>query len=140
MNFQRRGSDDDEIRIDVTNLVDVLLLLLIFFMVFSTFKQQTQLSVDLPEAASGDNVPQAPPLEVVVSRSGDYFVNGEPLGKASLDQLVAALRRGTADARKLPRVLVSADRAASHESVMRVMEAARQGGFVNLGFTAQASQ
>lgn len=136
MRFRAQGQAEESVGIDLTPLIDVVFLLLIFFMVSSTFREETVLAVDLPEAHSGDALRQPPPVEIVVTASGDYFINGTALGPAGVESLLEALRGVAAGMQTPPRLLISADRRASHESVVRVMEAARRGGFVNLGFTA----
>ena len=136
MRFRAETTADESPGVDLTPLIDVVFLLLIFFMVSSTFREETVLAVDLPKANSGAALNQPPPVEIVVTANGEYFVKGSALGPADVDTLLEALRAAAAQVDEPPRLLVSADRLASHESVIRVMEAARRGGFVNLGFTA----
>ncbi len=140
MKFRAELPAEEGVGIDLTPLIDVVFLLLIFFMVSSTFREETVLAVDLPQAQSGEQLQQSPPVEVVVSAGGEYFVNGTPLGHAGVDELLEALRGVAAKADESPRVVISADRQASHAAVMQVLEASRRGGFVNLGFTAARGQ
>lgn len=85
MKFSSRSTEDDSPIVELTPLIDVVFLLLIFFMVSSTFKDEARLAVDLPEssAETSDQPPQS--LEVVLTADGRYFINGEPLNDADAE-------------------------------------------------------
>jgi biopolymer transport protein ExbD len=135
MNFRSRSIDGADFGVELTPLIDVVFLLLIFFMVSSSFKDETRLALDLPEStAQSSVVPQA--LDVVISAEGLYHVNGEVVEHADVEGLKAALTQAAAG-RSDPTVVVSADRNASHGDVIALLEAARQLNFLKISFTAE---
>ncbi len=147
MKFSSRSTEDDSPIVELTPLIDVVFLLLIFFMVSSTFKDEARLAVDLPEssAETSDQPPQS--LEVVLTADGRYFINGEPLNDAdaesaelsvgvSIDLLKQHLLRAAAG-RSDPSVVISADRDARHGQVVALLEAARQLNYLKISFTAE---
>ena len=115
----------------MTPLIDVVFLLLIFFMVTSTLKDETALSVDLPESTAEPVAPVNDSLDLVITREGDYFLNGQPLPQAEIDPLMAAIREA-AGGREDPLLNIHADRGVAYEKVVRVMEAARRLGYERL--------
>ncbi len=134
MNFRRQRRED--VGVNLTPLIDVVFLLLIFFMVSTTFTRETQLSIDLPEA-SGE-VRDAPEnrIEIMVDETGRYRVNGERLVDTRLRTLQAAIYKIAAGDTTLP-MMITADAQASHQSVVRAMDAAGQMGFVHLSITTR---
>ena len=135
MNFRSHSADDADLGVELTPLIDVVFLLLIFFMVSSTFKDEAQLALDLPESAAASTVlPQA--LEVVISADGQYHVNGEALENTDIESLKQTLKTAAAG-RTDPTVVVAADRHASHGDVVNLLEAARQLNFLKISFTAE---
>ncbi len=134
MKFRRQKRD--EVGVNLTPLIDVVFLLLIFFMVSTSFNRETQLSIDLPEA-SGE-VAEAPErqVEVLIDEAGVYRVNGQKLVDSRLRTLQAAIYRISAGDTTLPMV-ITADAQASHQSVVRAMDAAGQMGFVHLSITTR---
>ena len=134
MNFRRQRRE--EVGINLTPLIDVVFLLLIFFMVSTTFTRETQLSIDLPEA--NGEVRDAPEqqVEILIDEAGTYRVNGQKLVDQRLRTLQAAIYKIAAGDTTLPMV-ITADAQSSHESVVRAMDAAGQMGFVHLSITTQ---
>ena len=132
--MQFRRQKGNEIAVNLTPLIDVVFLLLIFFMVSTTFKKESQLKLNLPEANGEPVVTEVEQIEVVVSAAGDYVINSQGLVNNSLDTLKAAMQEVAAGAQSLP-VVIAADAKAPHETVVRVMDAAGQLGFVNLSIT-----
>lgn len=130
MRLQSRSRDEPEI--NVISLVDVLLVLVLFFMVSTTFLRETEISLKLPEATT-DAVLAAPTesLEIAVTESGAYLVNGRELVNNERRTLRAAIERLMGDKRDLP-VFIRADAAASHQAVVTAMDVAGQLGFVRL--------
>ncbi len=134
MNFRRQRKD--VVDVNLTPLIDVVFLLLIFFMVSTTFTRETRLSVELPEAKGSAAIEAADLIEVAIAASGDYAVNGERLAKsdeATLRTVLLPLAQRSTD---VPFV-ISADAKATHQAVVRVMDVAGQLGFVNLSITTQ---
>ncbi|MDO3387150.1 biopolymer transporter ExbD [Gilvimarinus sp. SDUM040013] len=134
MQFRRQSRDEDSI--NLTPLIDVVFLLLIFFMVSTTFTKETHLEIDLPEAV-GETAPEAAdPLEVLISAEGGYTVNGRVLVNNQTGTLSAALTEVAAGDTD-QRLIITADAKASHEFVVRAMDTAGQLGFVNLSITTR---
>lgn len=134
MNFRRQKLD--EAGVNLTPLIDVVFLLLIFFMVSTTFTRETQLKIDLPEAASGETAesPDLQQIELTISASGEVAINDKVLIEATLDKLKSALQRESAGDTSLP-VIITADAQTPHQSVITVMDAAGQLGFSRLRLT-----
>ena len=119
--------------VDVAPLIDVVFLLLIFFMVSTTFDRESQIEVTLPEAAIDAPAENKFTIEVTINAQGTYFVNGQRVintQTATLKQAMLKVAAGKQD----PPIIVSADANTTHQSVIRVMDAARQLGFVHLSF------
>jgi biopolymer transport protein ExbD len=130
MKLQSRSRDEPEI--NVISLVDVLLVLVLFFMVSTSFLRDTELSITLPEATADNPTPtQDDTLEIMVTQSGTYLVNGRELVNSERRTLRAAIERLAGDRRDLP-VFIRADAAATHQSVVTAMDVAGQLGFVKL--------
>jgi biopolymer transport protein ExbD len=117
--------------------VDVLLVLVLFFMVSTSFLRETEISLQLPEATAATQ-PETPreSLEIVITQSGNYVVNGRELVNNERRTLRAAIERLSGDRRDLP-VFIRADAAATHQAVITAMDVAGQLGFrkVNLATT-----
>ncbi len=137
MNF--RSHRRQELNVDITPLIDVVFLLLIFFMVSTTFTKASQLSIDLPEATGEPSETPARQIEILISEAGQYRVNGQPLVDTHVRTLQAAIYKISEGDTTLSMV-ISADAQASHQSVVRAMDAAGQMGFVHLSIaTSQPS-
>lgn len=132
----RRGEDPD---LNLTPLIDVLFLLLIFFMVSTSFQRETRLTVNLPESSGAplENMPQA--IEVTIDVQGRYFVNRGEVPEGDIGFLKEALREA-AGANGDPQVILSADRGTPHGAVVRAMDAAGQLGFVHLTIATTPSR
>ena len=132
-----RQTRSEEPRIDITPLIDVVFLLLIFFMVTTTFQQETRLKVDLPEAVSGAPSVRQERIVLEVSAEGGYQLQGEAV-ESSREALRAALAAlGPAGERPL---VLQADGKAPHDAVVRAMDAARLSGFDKLSIAARSSR
>lgn len=134
MNFRRQKLDGVEV--NLTPLIDVVFLLLIFFMVSTTFTRETQLKIDLPQASSGEVVESTSPqqIEVTIAASGETAINDKVLIDPSLDRLKTALERESAGDSSMP-VIITADAQTPHQSVITAMDAAGQLGFSRLRLT-----
>ena len=135
MNFHRQRPEEPEI--NLIPFIDVLLVILIFLMLSTTYSRFTELQVNLP-TANAEKLPERPG-EIIVAVSGDgrYSVRGELVEGRSVEQLTAVLSAAAAGNREAM-VIVSADALATHQSVMNVLDAARRAGLVRLTFAAQA--
>jgi biopolymer transport protein ExbD len=129
LKFRRRVRED--LNVNLTPLIDVVFLLLIFFMVSTTFTRETQLTIDLPEASGLVREEVERQIEILVDEAGGYRVNGKSLVDTDVRTLQAALYEVSEGDTTLPMV-ISADAQSSHQSVVRAMDAAGQMGFTRL--------
>ncbi|WP_299772381.1 biopolymer transporter ExbD [uncultured Pseudoteredinibacter sp.] len=135
MKFRRQRTDEDSV--NLTPLIDVVFLLLIFFMVSTTFTKETHLTVTLPES-SGELQPQVQePLIVVIGADGRYGINGKGLVNSKASTLRLALEE-IAGGNRQQALIITADAKTPHQSVVTAMDVAGQLGFVNLSITTQA--
>jgi biopolymer transport protein ExbD len=135
MNF-RRG-EDDNIDINVTSLIDVVLLLLIFFMVSTTFLNPEHINLTLPGVSkSSENKEEPKPVDITINKDGQYFINGTALVNNQEETLKQALIEAGKE-QKQPRVLIHADANTTHQSVVTVLDAARQLGWLHLSFATE---
>jgi biopolymer transport protein ExbD len=126
----------EEVGINLTPLIDVVFLLLIFFMVSTTFTRETQLSIDLPEASGSARETSEQQVEILVDEAGNYRVNGQGLVDNRMRTLQAAIYKISAGDTTMPMV-ITADADAAHQHVVRAMDAAGQMGFVHLSITTR---
>jgi len=138
MNFQR-GREKEPLEINLVPMIDVMLVILIFLMITTTYSKYTELQINLPAAEADKQLQRGDEVSVLVNAQGQYAVNGTPVAYVSLEQFAAALKRASGAAAE-PVVVVSADASATHQSVVRVMEAARAAGLQHITFTAQAGR
>lgn len=134
MNF--RSHRRQELSVDITPLIDVVFLLLIFFMVSTTFTKASQLSIDLPEATGEPSETPTQQIEILINEAGQYRVNGQPLVDTHVRTLQAAIYKISEGDTTLS-MLISADAQASHQSVVRAMDAAGKMGFVHLSIATR---
>jgi len=136
MNFRRSNRDEPEI--NLIPFIDVLLVVLIFLMLSTTYSKFTEMQLKLPTADA--DAQRDYPKELIVSVSGDgrYVINKVVLEGRSVDSISTALA-GAATAGKDTVVIISADAMASHQSVISVMEAARRVGLSQVTFATQSS-
>jgi biopolymer transport protein ExbD len=130
MKLLSRSSEEPEI--NVISLVDVLLVLVLFFMVSTSFLRETEISIDLPEAVvEGRATESDEKLEIMITQAGTYLVNGRELVNSERRTLRAAIERLVGEKRDMP-VFVRADADATHQAVVTAMDVAGQLGFVKL--------
>jgi biopolymer transport protein ExbD len=129
----RRGQLE-EVKVDLTPLIDVVFLLLIFFMVSTTFTKETHLSIDLPEAVGEASADVPHQIEILINESGQYRINERNLVDTEFDTLKAAIRMVSEGDTSIP-LVITADAQTPHQSVVRAMDAAGQMGFVHLSVT-----
>jgi biopolymer transport protein ExbD len=136
MNFRQKSNDEPEI--NLIPFIDVLLVILIFLMLSTTYSKFTEMQLRLPVADT--DVQRDYPKEVIVaiSAEGAYSVNRVPVAGRSLDNVAAALQEG-AKAGKESVVVISADASAKHQAVVTLMEAARRIGLSQITFATQSS-
>ena len=134
MKFKRQSRDEDGI--NLTPLIDVVFLLLIFFMVSTTFTKETHLNVDLPEASGELSADDGEQIEILINADGSYAVNGQALVNKKLATLKAALEKTAAGETDMP-LVITADANTPHQAVVTAMDAAGQLGFVHLSITTK---
>ncbi len=138
MNFQR-GREKEPLEINLVPLIDVLLVILIFLMITTTYSKYTELQINLPTADAQKQPERPAEIAVLVNAQGQYVVNKQAVAFRGVEQLADELRRAGGSARE-PVVVISADAAATHQAVVRVMEAARIAGLSQITFTTQATK
>ncbi|MEZ5665480.1 MAG: biopolymer transporter ExbD [Burkholderiaceae bacterium] len=136
MNFRPGSREEPEI--NLIPFIDILLVVLIFLMLTTTYSKYTELQVNLPVADA--QTPRDKPREVIVSISSDgrYALDQNVLEGAGVDMLTQALAGASQDSRDVV-IVISADAAATHQSVINVMDAARRAGLVQITFATQQS-
>jgi biopolymer transport protein ExbD len=136
MKFGRRRLDEPEI--NLIPFIDVLLVVLIFLMLSTTYSRFTELQINLP-AADAEKLRERPAeIVVAVAADGRYAVNRRAIDGRSVEQLTAALV-AAAGGREDTVVIVSADALAAHQTVVNVLDAARRAGLSRLTFAAQGA-
>lgn len=134
MKFRRQKTEDEGI--NLTPLIDVVFLLLIFFMVSTTFTKETHLTVDLPEAVGEQNTELPEQIEILISTDGSYSVNGQALVNSKIETLKSALDKTSGGNNKAP-LVITADAKTPHQAVVQAMDAAGQLGFAHLSITTR---
>lgn len=134
---RRRGRH--EATVELTPLIDVVFLLLIFFMVSTTFIRETQLKINLPEASGELQEVEGGTIEITIDRGGDYAVNDRVLVNSDKRTLIRALNevRELQAGETSPRVIITADAMAAHQAVVRAMDAAGTVGLTRVSITTQ---
>jgi biopolymer transport protein ExbD len=138
MNFQR-GREKEAPEINLVPMIDVMLVILIFLMITTTYSKYTELQINLPTADAEKQLERPNEVTVLVNAQGQYVVNKAPVAFTSIEQLAGELRRAGGGL-KDPVVVISADATATHQSVVRVMEASRLAGLSQITFTTQATK
>lgn len=126
MNLRTRPREEPEV--NLTSLIDVVLLLLVFFMVSTSFLKTTEIRLQLPQAEAVPRVEPAVEIEIMISAAGDYFVDGQELVNRRGETLQRALEQVAGDGRDLP-VTIRADGRAAHQSVVTAMDIVGRLGF-----------
>ncbi|AYF87303.1 biopolymer transporter ExbD [Pseudomonas sp. JS3066] len=138
MKFRRRAGNvaREEVFLNLTSLIDVIFVLLLFFVVTTTFSKPNQLKIELPEAVSGTppEETELKTLELSIAADGQYSLNGQNLVKSDLATLIAALGRESEGDNSLP-LVITADARTTHQSVVTAMDAAGKLGFSQLRMT-----
>jgi biopolymer transport protein ExbD len=134
MNMRPTKHDDPEI--NLTPLIDVVFLLLTFFMVTTSFIHESELKINLPEAAPRPIEPAETPIQVSIDQEGRIAVNGQRLSDNRLPPLIAAMKAAAGN-RKQPQVIISADAKTQYQSVVTAMDAAQQLGFTRLSLATE---
>jgi len=134
MKLRSQGVEEPDV--NLTPLIDVVFLLLIFFMVSTTFDKESELSIELPNAQGEVSEREILQVEVSIDEKGNYAINNERIINSQINTLKAAIAKVAGDKRDIP-MIISADGRASHQSVVAAMDAARQLGFSKLTFATR---
>lgn len=135
MNFQR-GRNREEPEINLIPMIDVLLVILIFMMVTTSYAKFSELQINLPQAGGEAGKETAQPLNVAVDASANYAINGKGIAYSGINAMSAALKQA-AGTQADPVIVINADAKATHQSVINIMEAARLAGYGRITFTTQ---
>lgn len=138
MNFRRRRLNEEP-EINLIPMIDVLLVILIFLMITTTYSKYAGLEINLPTADAQQAADQPNEINVVVSGQGEVMVNRVVVGTRDVAALSLALKRAAegGNGAKEPVVIISADAKASHQSVVDVMQASQQAGLAHISFATQ---
>ena len=135
MKFQN-DEYQDEIEVNFIPLVDVLLVIIIFLIVSTTFTKLSELKIKLPTAIANPQDSKLLPINVTVSKDGQYSINSKKLTSGDIKEISKRLLEISNNQKDIP-VVINADALATHQSVINVMEAARLAGLTKLTFATQ---
>ncbi len=136
MNFQR-GKQREEPEINLIALIDVLLVILIFLMITTSYTKMSELQINLPQAQADKSVEKPSVINVSVDASSHFVVNSTPVVFSGVEAFSVELRRAAGD-KVEPTVVINADANTPHQSVINIMEASRLAGFSRVTFATQA--
>ena len=139
MNFQR-GRRHDVPEVNLIPLIDVVLVIIIFLMLTTTFSKVSGLEINLPTAETAPSEAVAEEINVAVTAIGEIVVNGVPVGARDINAIAGALGRAVPPGGGEPVVVISADAQSPHQSVIDVMQAAQRAGLPQVTFAIQAPQ
>lgn len=129
MNLQ--PSETDEPEINLTPLIDVVFLLLIFFMVSTTFDHQSRIQIELPEATTDATEPEDESLEILIDAQGRYFIGEQQVVNTELKTLKGAISKFLGKRETIP-VIIRADAKTPHQAVIRALDATSQLGLTRI--------
>lgn len=133
-----RTKRDNDLDINITPLIDVVFLLLIFFMISTTFQRESEITIELPESSGDIAETEKKVIEISIDNQGHYFVNQRRIKDSDIKTLKKAISITRGDIKE-PKLIISADKLTPHQSVVRAMDAARQLGLVHLTFATKQS-
>lgn len=136
MKFARRTKEDPDI--NLIPLIDVLLVIIIFLMLTTTYSRFAELQINLPSADAEKQSERSNEISVVISAAGEYRINRRPVIFSSVPALAEELRRAGANIKE-PVIVINADNNATHQSVIRIMDAARHAGYGQVAFAVEQS-
>jgi biopolymer transport protein ExbD len=131
----RKGREDPDI--NLIPLIDILIVVLIFLFLTTTYSRFAELQINLPEAAAEKSTDKPAVLNVAVDASGKYAINGLATPFGNTQSFANALKEAAKGARE-PVIAISADAATTHQAVINVMESARIAGYTHISFTTQS--
>ena len=135
MNFQR-GHNREEPEINLIPMIDVLLVILIFMMVTTSYAKFSELQINLPQAGGEAATAQVKPINVAVDASEHFAIDNQGVAFTGVEALAASLKKAAGEQTD-PTIVINADAKTPHQAVVNIMEAARQAGFGRITFTTQ---
>lgn len=140
MRSKRRNHDDD-IELNFIPLIDVLLVVIIFLMVTTTFAKLSEVKINLPIAEKNQVNEETAPIRVEITEDGHYFINNEPLVSTEIESIANVLRELAQDKqdKQDTQVIISADANARHQSIINLMEAARKAMLSKIAFATKSN-
>jgi len=135
MGFKRKSRLEDP-EINFIPLIDVLLVIIIFLIVSTTFSKFSELKINLPTADANPVEEKLLPINVTVTKEGQYAINEEILPQNSIDSIEKRLIQVAGNAKDLP-VIINADAETPHQSVVNIMEASRRAGLTKITFSTK---
>lgn len=137
MNF-RRGSQEDELEINFIPLIDVLLVIIIFLVVSTTFSKFNELKINLPTAEAIPQEKDLDKVDIVITSDNQYFINDVQINNNTIAGILEELQKLKSN-NDLPTVIINADAMSNHQSVINVMEAARLSGLNKVTFATKVN-
>ena len=139
MNF-RRGSQEEELEINFIPLIDVLLVIIIFLVVSTTFSKFSELKINLPTAEATPQEKDLDKVDIVITSENQYFINDLQITDNTIDGILVELKNLKSKFNNdLPTVIINADAMSNHQSVINVMEAARLSGLNKVTFATKVN-
>ena len=132
-----RPRQHEEVEINIINLIDVLLVLLIFFVMTTTFSKKAELNITLPEASKDVTEPKLETINVAIDAQSRIYINDKELINTQVNTIKLAMHELQRDMTDAATVVISADEAVPHKTVIKVMDAARQTGLVRITFAVR---
>jgi len=137
MNLQ--PSDSDEPEVNLTPLIDVVFLLLIFFMVSTTFEHQSRIQIELPEATAEATKPDDESLEIIIDAQGRFFLGDQQVVNTELKTLKGAISKIVGEREGMP-VIIRADAKTPHQAVITALDATSQLGMTRISLATTRMQ
>ena len=138
MNFNR-GRHREEPEINLVPMIDVLLVIIIFLMLTTTYSKFSGLELNLPTAEASKQVEEPNEIDVAVTANGQVLINKSPLAATDVKSISDALRRA-GGSRQDPLIVINADAKATHQRVVDVMQAAQSAGYPHISFATQSAE
>jgi biopolymer transport protein ExbD len=136
----RRGRGKEELEINLIPLIDVLLVIIIFLMLTTTYSKFSGLEINLPTSDAPPAQEQPNEIDVTITATGDVLINRNAVAGHDMNAIVDALRRIVPEGGKAPLVVINGDAKANFQSVFDVMQAAQKAGLPNVSFAAQTQK
>ena len=134
----RRRNHDDDIELNFIPLIDVLLVVIIFLMITTTFAKLSEIKINLPVAEKNQVNEETVPIRVTITEDGRYFINDEPLVSTEIESIANVLKELAQD-KQDTHVIISADANARHQSIINLMEAARKAMLSKVAFVTKSN-